>query len=66
MFRRVWCFGGDHRDGPDDFVIRYVGPAGVAIDVFFEPLGNAVAYYQVNSRQFHKLINAKRYALSLI
>lgn len=66
MFRPIWCYGGNRRDGADDFVVRYIGPAGVEIDVIYDPLGNSVACYRVNSCEFHKLINAKRYALSLI
>lgn len=64
MFERIWCFGGACRDGADDFVVRYKGPAGVEIDVLYT--GNAVCGYRVNTSVFQKLIDAKRYALSLI
>lgn len=60
-YTRVYCFGGDHKDGDDDFVMRYVAENGKTIEVRFLISNQSFRDYVVDGNGFATLKEAKAY-----
>ena len=59
-FRRVYCYGGERKNGDDDFIIGYKADNGAEITPVF--LLNYKIGYRYNGKTYELLTLAKRAA----
>ena len=59
-YKKEYCYGGEKRDGADDFVTAYIAENGKRIEVEF--VGNSRIGYAVDGKGYYKLKDAKNAA----
>ena len=65
-FKRKWFFGGDYKDGSDDWVCGYEASNGKYIENHSSFCNDNVRWYVVDGKSFDTLKEAKAYVSGII